>query len=127
MQDKKKPIMIGVVVGCLVLAAIITFGTNKHSGGKRKLKGTTLIQCRSCKAVYELETEDYREQVIASGSIRVYCNECGKKTAIAVMKCEKCDNVFRKGAAGEGEGVFPDQCPKCDYSKVAERRKAAAR
>ena len=124
MENKKKPILIGAILVCLVLAAIITFATNKPSGGKRKLKGTTLIKCRSCKAVYEMEAEDYRDQVVASGSARINCNECGKKTAVAVMKCEKCGNVFRKGAAGEGEGVFSDQCPKCDYSKTAERRKA---
>ncbi len=123
MEDKKKPILIGVILGCLVLAAVITFATNKRSGGG-KTGGTILIKCRSCNAVYELKAKDYREQISASTSARINCNECGKKTAVAVMKCEKCGNLFRRGAAGEGKGVFSDQCPECNYSKIGERRKA---
>jgi len=125
MEDKKKPILIGVIVGCLVLAAIITFATNKPGGGdKKKLEETTLIKCRNCNAVYELPIKDYQEQMTASGSPRIICKECGKKTAIGVTKCEKCGHLYRKGLL-VGPDVYEDQCPKCGYSKIRERREAA--
>ena len=128
MEDsKKKFILIGVVVGCLVLAGIITFATRSDIG----IKDTgemTWLKCRKCKAEFQMNKADhqkysldYMKQHPVAGFVKIACKECGEEEAIEVMKCEKCGHAFRSGAVRTAD--FPDTCPKCKFSKTEERIK----
>jgi hypothetical protein len=95
-DESKKPVMIGVVVVCLVLAGFITCRTySKKSGGGGGFTGapgaTVWVKCQnlSCDSEYQmLETEFVKllEEAKAAGAtgenseIAVVCSNCGGKT-----------------------------------------------
>jgi len=51
------------------------------------------------------------------------CPECGEEDFWLAIKCQKCGEVFFRGQTG---GDFADECPKCGYSKIRERKEARA-
>ncbi|MHC4159981.1 MAG: hypothetical protein ACYSSO_12975 [Planctomycetota bacterium] len=65
MEDsKKKPIMIGVIIVCLVLAGVITFATRSgSSGGVEDLKRGVMywVKCTAedCEHEWEMDRKDY--------------------------------------------------------------------
>lgn len=132
----KKPILIGVIVVCLVSAGLITYLTNRPTGGLDALAGTTLwVKCANekCGASYEMDRKDYflelqeeaRTNVDAPRPLPLTCKECGQKSLFQAVKCEKCGEVFFEGAAGDDAPI--DECPKCGYSELAERKKSRGR
>ena len=134
MEDsKKKPIMIGVVVACLVLAGVITFMRSSGSpGGLDKMQRGEMmwVKCNNpdCKSEYQIDKKDYFKYVeehadpIRMNVPPLVCKDCGEESVFRAIKCEKCELVFFKAAAAPGGGIT-DRCPECGYSKQEELRR----
>jgi len=129
----KKRVQIGIMVGCLILAAVIFFATMSPGGGS-KSKGArqVVLLCANpdCGAVTEMSSEEFREMLMENqdgnpmmmGMMgpQVYeCLECAKKSAYIANKCEECGEVFIPDQSGDD---YPDRCPECGYSKYEEAR-----
>jgi hypothetical protein len=136
MEDsKKKPVMIGVIVVCIIVAGLITLakrgggvggGINDIPEGKM-----TWVKCSnpSCNAEYEMSEKQYYKELqerfnpLARGQTPLTCKKCGKDSLFQAVKCANpsCGIVFIKGIAGQND--FPDRCPKCGQSKTEEMGK----
>lgn len=134
-EGKKKQILIGVVVICLVVAAVMAFSGGEPDGtSTSRFKGKQVwIKCANeeCAAEYQMDKEQYfialREnmdpQVI--GIPGLPCKECDEPSIYRAIKCAKCEMVFFKGESGPGK---IDECPDCGYSESRElKEKAKAR
>lgn len=137
-ESKKKPIMIGVIITCFVLAGVITY---KYSVGPEGpstevFKGQSQwVKCRNsdCEAEYQMNKQVYfdsvkeivRQSPFSMQTPPLVCKKCGKESVYRAEKCgnPKCGLVFERGAAGRGE--FADKCPECGYSRSEELRKQA--
>ena len=142
MEDsRKKPIMIGVSVACLVLAGVITYKTRSgSSGGIESIKRGQMIwvKCNNpnCGAKYQIDRRDYLEylqeylekltrQHPSSMGILVpplVCKACEEESVYKAVKCEKCGTVF---FPGDADSRFEDKCPECGHSKIEQMKKAA--
>lgn len=133
-DDKKKKIMIGIIVGCLVLAVGITIFTQTGGGGggfDANAKIYMLCANPDCKASYEMTIKEFQEEMQAMGPegmmmpgmgpMVLTCKECGKKSAYQAEKCEKCGEIFVPNYMNAED--YPDRCPKCQYSKMEEMYK----
>ena len=129
-EDVKKKVMLGLIVGCLVLAVGITVMTRKGGGPKPSNEPVQMLCVNEeCAYAYELEREEYQEEARKNmtgmmmgpmmGPPALTCPECGQQSAYSAIKCEQCQAVFVRGEAGDQR--FPDRCPECDYSKTEER------
>lgn len=134
MEDsKKKPVMIGVIVACLVLAGLVTYISSRGSSGIDAIPQSEMIwlKCNNqdCNAEYQISKRDYYK---AREQGQVACKECGKESVFQAEKCEKCGLVFfldiPQGGMSvtPGSGDFIDRCPDCGYSKIEEQREKAA-
>jgi len=128
-EAKRKPIMIGIIVVCLGVAAYITF---RSGGGVKPIEevpedATITMKCVNikCNAVFEMSLREYRdfqkEHIEKETTPGVTCQSCGKPSAFEAMICSKCGHVFMSGESGRGD--FPDRCPKCKYSAREEAQK----
>jgi len=131
--SKKKPIMIGVIVMCLVLAVVITLATRREESGLDSLKyGEEMywIKCRSpkCEHAWQMDRKDYfkylqdHQDPMSMAAPAIVCPECGEESGYRAEKCPKCGLVFERGSVPHD---FADRCPECDYSKTEEERKKA--
>lgn len=133
-ESNKKPIMIGVIMACVVLAVVITYMSSSggNSGGYESIERGEMmwIKCNKpgCKAEYQIDKKDYydyiQEHTTGMFTPPLVCKECEAESAYQAIKCEKCELIFFYGAK-KGSN-FADQCPKCNYSKEEADRKAAA-
>jgi len=130
-ESKKKPLMMAAIVICLIAAVAITFTRGSKDTGIKRFSGKLQwIKCTNpdCGAEYTMDKKEYFEwcekptTVSVDGTVGMVCKECGQETALAAIKCEKCDHVFFPDAAGAD---FSDTCPECGYSKIEEDRKKA--
>ncbi|MHC4155077.1 MAG: hypothetical protein ACYST6_09170 [Planctomycetota bacterium] len=136
-ESKKKPIMIGVIVGCVVVAGAITYFT--RSGGSGGIPGEfadryTWMACRNpdCGNSWEMNLKEYYEMVEQfrienPGRMEnpaTTCPKCNEPSGYEAVKCDKCESVFEKGTVVPR--TFEDKCPKCGYSAIEERRKQRA-
>ena len=132
-EDKKKKVMLGLIILCLVLAVGITVMTNMGDGGSGSRSNEPvqmLCMNQECKMDFELSTEEYREQIIQGGmmgpgpmaQMPTECPECGMRSAFRAVCCKKCEVVFMRDYSS---GDFPDRCPECDYSDIEVRREEA--
>ena len=133
MEDsKKKPIMIGVIVFCLIVAGLITF-LRRGSGGSGGLADIpddkmTWVKCNnpSCKAEYEMSEKKFfkameeRFQPMARTTPALTCEKCGKDSLFRACKCPYCGTVFFRDSVPND--LF-DRCPKCKKSETEEIRK----
>jgi ribosomal protein L40E len=131
--SKKKAVMIGVIVGCLVLAGVITYLTQRDkTDGPESLKPGVMywLKCTAegCGHEWQMDRRDYFEyleehqdpnKMAAPG---VVCPKCGGETGYRAEKCEKCGHIFMRGTAPHD---FADRCPECGHSKTEEERKEA--
>ncbi len=128
MEDsKKKPIMIGVVVVCIVLAVAVTYKRSSESSGLESLAGKLVwVKCRNadCGAEYQMDSKDYykyiEEHTTGSFTPPLVCKECGEESIYLAVKCPKCGLVFFEGAV---KNDFSDRCPKCGFSKTEDMAK----
>jgi hypothetical protein len=132
MEDsKKKPIMIGVIVVCLVVAGLITFA--RRGGGGSGLDAIpegkmTWVKCNnpSCKAEYQMSEREYfriqqeRLNPMARTAPPIPCEKCGKDSLFRAIKCPYCGVVFFRDSVPND--LF-DRCPECGKSETEEIRK----
>ena len=133
MEDsKKKSILIGVIVACVVLAFVITYVTRpESSGGIEGIKPGEMmwVKCSNpdCGAEYQMSKKEYYEYVkehqTGLAAPPLVCKECGEESIYRAIKCPNCEVVFFYRAAGPDD--FSDRCPECGYSETEEKRKEA--
>ncbi len=131
-EGRRKPVMIGVVVACLVLAVFIWIKFGSGGGGAGNIKSIpkdarTRLLCRACSASWEMASRDYhkyiRDHITGAQTPPLPCEECGEENSYKGVKCGKCDKIFLYGTMAN---TFADQCPDCGYSQVEVNRKEAA-
>lgn len=126
----KNLIYVVVIVLCLLVAGIVVFRGGSGSGGLEDISNEEQIWviCRSCNASHEMGKKDYYTQLEEKAKQstnmmmipHLTCEQCGKDAVTEAVKCEKCQNIFVKGAV---PGDFGDRCPKCKFSKTEAIRK----
>jgi len=134
-EAQKKPLMIGIIVVCLVVAVAVTIKTwsGDSAGIPRIMKEQEVwMKCRNpaCKTTYEMNKYDYFKTIedymlkhntgIAAG---LECKECGEPAVYIAHKCEKCGYIFEKGWK---TGDYEDRCPECEHSSIEIARKKKA-
>lgn len=138
MEDKKRNTIYAVlIVGCLVVAGVITYVTRSPggSGVPKHFAGQSVwVKCinQDCGGAYEMDMKEFfdrREELMVLNPTGIEappleCKECGEESIYDAVKCGKCELVFFQGASGRDQ--FPDKCPECGYSKKQEDRRKAA-
>ena len=128
--SKKKPIMVGVIVVCVVLAGAITYMNRPKGSGIDSIKDTELlwVKCSNpdCGAEYQMGKKDYFQSLQnasaeGTGIAALTCKQCSEESIYRAEKCEKCGTVFFRRI--QEVGTYPDKCTKCGYSKIEEDRK----
>ncbi len=130
-ESRKKPIMLGVIVVCFVLAGVIYLKTRPGGVDYRGLKGQTWVLCRNdtCGHSWQMDLEEYHTFIIKNADPRsplpppITCKECGEPSVYRAVKCAKCEATFERGTVPAG---FADKCPKCGYSQIKVDREKAA-
>ncbi len=136
-DDKKKQVMIGIVIACIVLAVGNILCTNTGGGSGKAANRKIFILCSECGESSELSREELREkmqQAAGEGGMGpmgpmgpmesplvLTCPGCGKDAAQIATKCKSCETVFVMDHQPPAEGDYPDRCPECDYSEMEER------
>ena len=134
MEDsKKKPIMIGVIVVCIIVAGLITFARRGGGGGGIDAipdDKMTWVKCSNpdCKAEYEMSEKAYfkameeRFNPMARTSPPLTCEKCGKDSVYRAVKCANpaCGVVFFRDSVPNDHF---DRCPECGQSETEEIRK----
>jgi len=136
MEDsRKKPIMIGVIVVCLGVAAAVTL--MRGSGGGSGIDAIpddkmTWVKCSNpaCKAEYEMGEKQYfkgmeerlNPMAMARSTVPLTCEKCGKDSLFRAEKCvnPSCGAVFFRDSVPND--LF-DRCPECKQSKTEEIRR----
>ena len=134
-DDKKKQVMIGIIIACIVLAVGITlYNSAGGGGGGKAVNRKNFILCSECGESFELSVEELREKMREAASEGemgpmgpmespvLTCPGCGKDAAQMATKCKSCETVFIQDFQAAAEGDYPDRCPKCNYSEMEERR-----
>lgn len=130
-EEKKKKVMLGLVIACIVLAVGITVVNNTGGGGGSRSNEPVQMLCMNeeCEMDFELSTEEYREYMMQGGMMGpgpmaqspIECSECGMQSAFRAIMCKECEAIFMQDYSS---GDFPDRCPECDYSDIEDRRDA---
>ena len=132
-ESKKKPIMIGVIVVCLVVAGLFTYARRGGGGGIDSIpeSNMTWVKCSnpSCKAEYEMGQKAFykgqqeRLNPMARTTPPLTCEKCSKDSLFQAVKCANpaCGMVFIRSIAGANDHF--DRCPKCGQSETEEIRK----
>ncbi|MBA7539701.1 hypothetical protein ES705_31982 [subsurface metagenome] len=133
-ESRKKPVMIGVIVVCIIITGLITFA--RRGGGSGGIDGIpddemTWVKCSnpSCKAEYEMSKQRYHKEVqerynrMVQTTPLLTCKQCSKDSLFRAVKCANpsCGIVFIEGI--EGRKNPPDRCPDCGKSETEEIRK----
>jgi len=133
-QSKKKPIMIGIIVACIVLAVAITLTKSPEKSGLDSIKDSEMmwVKCSNpdCANEYQMGTKEYFKTIQKSldpnalaRTPALVCPKCGKTSVYKANKCEKCGKIYFPGVASP---KFLDKCSECGYSKIEERIKKAS-
>ena len=130
-ENKKKVVMIGIIVVCLGLAIAIWQKTKGAGGaGAEGIPAGEMmwLKCEKCGATYQIEKREYYKYLeehpglSLAGPVAIECKKCGERAARRAIKCPNCGEVFFYGSV---PGDFGDRCPKCGYSETEERKKRA--
>jgi hypothetical protein len=123
LKNNKKLIIALIFIGLAVVIAGYQFFQGKSGVD---LDQKIWMVCKSCGEQFQITTKAYSDFVAKNeNSMGMFtgagyiCSKCGKPQCFVGEKCEKCGNVFIQGSAGKS--AFPDQCPKCGYSKHANK------
>ncbi|GAG65065.1 unnamed protein product, partial [marine sediment metagenome] len=132
-EGKKKPIMVGVIVLCFVLAGVMWFRSSRRGGPDlREFRGEMIwALCRNpkCGHAWQMDKEKFFLFIEKNADPRsilpppLTCPKCGEPSGYRAVKCAKCGAVFEMGSV---PGDFSDKCPDCGYSQIAVDRKKAA-
>ncbi|MHC4843971.1 MAG: hypothetical protein ACYTFM_12570 [Planctomycetota bacterium] len=127
-----KPVMVGMLVVCLVLAVVVffLFGTEEKSDYTMLAGQEIWVKCSNpdCNAEYESDEAVFKGAILEQkklnpmypGDPPVTCKECQQQSLLEALKCSKCEKVFFRGELGPGH--FRDECPGCGYSATKEQR-----
>jgi ribosomal protein S27AE len=127
-DEMKKKISIGVAIGCIAIAAVITISTYRSSGtaGPNPDAAVTLL-CTNpqCNNIFELKQSDVAPKEngddVGTGGIRTFkCPKCNQMSGQIAIKCSKCGNVFLPNYK---DMTTYDKCPKCGYSAYEQSNK----
>ncbi len=128
MEDsKRKPVMIGIIVACLVLAVVVHLWLKEASSGADALESGRMIwvKCRNpeCEAEYQMNQKKYFKYIQESRAdpmqeVLLPCKECGEESITWALKCPKCGLVFERYSVPNDR---PDRCPKCGFSPTEDR------
>ncbi len=131
-ESRKKPVMLGVIVVCFVLAGVVYLKTRPRGIDYKPFRGKiTWVLCRNseCGHSWEMDLAEYHKFIQKNADPRVplappiTCPKCGEPSGYRAVKCAKCGAVFEEGTV---PADFADKCPKCGYSQTAVDRKKAA-
>lgn len=129
MDDEiKKKISIGVAVGCIAIAAVITISTYRSSstGGPNPNASVTLLCANpQCGNIFELKQADVTLKENAdigdtTGPRTFKCPKCNQMSGYIAIKCPKCSNVFLPNYK---DMKTYDKCPKCGHSEYEQLNK----
>jgi len=128
-DDAKKYMTIAFAVVSLSIAGIVTFRSFSGGGGSAKSGTGVALMCKTCGG-FEVSVDEFRAVIAENpmalmpmpgvGPALMNCPQCGEKSCIQAQKCEKCENIFYSGQAGDRK--YPDRCPKCKFSAVENRK-----
>jgi hypothetical protein len=136
MEDsRKKPVMIGIIVVCLGVAALVTYMGSGGGGDYRGISDDAVrwVKCNNpeCKAEYEMGTRKYLAELQENmnptnpnaPTPALTCKECNKRSIYGAIKCADtaCGTVFIEGISGLE--YIGDRCPVCEKSEIEESRK----
>jgi DNA-directed RNA polymerase subunit M/transcription elongation factor TFIIS len=121
--EKKKPIMLGIAIVCLLLAGGITYfrlagNTDEIAAGEMMW-----VKCANpdCNFEGQMELREYAQLCKANQSGIAKCPKCGEESLLDAIKCEKCGKIFFPNTVA---GDIRDRCPECGYSKIKDDTKA---
>ena len=131
-DDKKRIVMIVLIVGCLALAGGITFYQFSGGGTGYASNETIYLKClnKSCGEIKETTSKELYEGINSEqyspmqvGPMRFDCPKCGKRSMFIAEKCSKCETVFVPNPRATRD--YPDRCPNpdCKYSAMEEESK----
>jgi len=135
-ESRKKPILLGVIVVCLVVAGVITYTTWTPGGPSGIDAGIdasemTWVKCRNpaCEAEYQISLREYFKYIDAErakdpstlATPPLICEKCGQDSVYRAIKCESCGLVFETGLGSKED--FADRCPKCGHSRFERLKK----
>ncbi|MCX5635021.1 MAG: hypothetical protein NTW55_04155 [Planctomycetota bacterium] len=126
MEDsKKKPVMIGVVVVCLIVAAVVFIKTSSQdSASTANSQQTIWIKCTACGAEYQIDSEKFNLAMekstapLSTQASALVCEKCSKESAYRAEKCPRCEAIFIVDSTGI--------CPKCGLGGPEGKKNAAA-
>ncbi len=126
-DDKRKPVMIGIIITCIVLAVGVTICTSTGGGtDSSDTAGSFLLLCTECNESFKMSRNELRTEMLqATGGAPVgvveqtpaiACKSCGKNAAQLAIKCKSksCEAVFIRDPQA-------DFCPECGYSDEENR------
>src|SRR3989339_1831498 len=126
-DEKKRNVMIAVIVGCLIGAGGIFYFTNRDSSGPRG-DDTMHLLCVKCKHTLDMSAKEYNEKIKGTGDpmampmmgpAPLTCPKCSQKSLFACMVCPKCQTYFMPSFAGVRG--YPARCPSCKFSALEEK------
>ena len=127
MEDgKKKTFMIGAIIGCLVLASIITYTSQFKKSGIKSIGSDEVIWVKcdnpDCGQACQIKKRAYfeflqKEAKPMAPAPPMVCEKCEQESAYRAVKCEQCGEVFFHGKVGSD---FTDRCPKCGFSEIED-------
>jgi len=133
MEDsKKKPIIIGVIVVCFVVAAAITISRHTGGGAMEGISDDEMVWVKcanpACKVEYEMGKKAYFKYMeensnpAAESAPPMICKKCGEPSVYRAEKCGNpdCGIIFFRGIVPND---LADRCPECGYSATEESRK----
>ena len=129
-DEKKKVVQVVVILGCFILAGIITATQmGWFKGGKSKLPSSYWLMCESCEKSYEVSLERLKEMYreanpnpmmsMMQGPPALICEQCGEKAAYRAENCQECGAIFISDWQAEND-LERDRCPECGYSKLED-------
>ncbi len=150
MANKKKLLMVVIIIVCFGLAAAITYKKDvdykketSRPAGIETIDPNELIwvKCTNpeCNAEYQTGKRAYfkylqdnppsPEEFAAlmqdpkkNPTPALICKECQQETVYRAEKCDNCGHVFLRGAVRHD---FADRCTACGYSKTEDLRQKA--
>ena len=115
-DNKRKQIMIGIIIVCIVSAVAITIYTNTGGGVGSGTGGKRLILCTECNESFELSRTEVMDKLtnrnpaappgvmsLTGDFAIITCPACNEDAAQFALKCKKCGAVFLMKPPSDGE------------------------